>query len=541
MTQISINPEKQEVFLLSLNGHVGHDRHAITKLSQNRGDMTKDQVLNLNLDHWQQNDFLSLKRILISISSILLERNFSILKIQGIPLIIPGNRQENIPLELLDSFIQHNTGKLRKKYFVIPLAPHFLDFYLSRSHFHKGQSHKIFDLANILGYNCVGVIEKESEFLATYSDIITTAMEDLGETKNLYWNYISLFSHLHSIMDVSGNHLPRNRDKHLPAADAQSILKSKLNSIQYGHLALKVPMIRSLMSDIETSGSFNDLERVELLLVACGKKKSMRTSIKKNNFRMIEPLLSKYGLYHRLDQEPNRCYIDHGKGGWSNIYDPKKVPFKKNKELLLYIGTSRSNADNAADAEIKDDERFGEALSYPDCCRSAFERNFQIAIKKQGDLVPLVADQTLDPGPWPFLLNTPARYFLRQVISFYPCSYTCSEALNLAKGYYAVIKEYLPELAIAMKSMMASPILYTEYRGIYLFEHARIIENKLQYEGSNVHMTTDNSLGKIIRLSDGLFVHAPDEVEFFNGHESLKILKGNNIRMMLFDDRDLDD
>jgi len=200
----------------------------------------------------------------------------------------------------------------------------------------------------------------------------------------------------------------------------------------------------------------------------------------------------------------------------------------------------KKDADNAADAEIKDDERFGEALSYPDCCRSAFERNFQIAIKKQGDLVPLVADQTLDPGPWPFLLNTPARYFLRQVISFYPCSYTCREALNLAKGYYAVIKEFLPELAIAMRSMMASPILYTEYRGIYLFEHARIIENKLQYEGSNVHMTTDNSLGKIIRLSDGLIAHAPDEVEFFNGHESLKTLKGNNIRMMLFDDRVLD-
>jgi len=88
---------------------------------------------------------------------------------------------------------------------------------------------------------------------------------------------------------------------------------------------------------------------------------------------------------------------------------------------------------------------------------------------------------------------------------------------------------------------MASPVLYTEYRGIYLFENSRIIGNKLQYDGSNVLMTTDNNFGKIIRFSDSLIVHAPDEVELFNGPKSLKILKGANIRMMLFDDRGLDE
>jgi len=536
-----INPEKQETFFLSLNGQVSHDRHAVAKFSQHRGTMTKELVLNLNLDDWQQNDFLCFKKNLRSIFSILNERNVGVLKIQGICLVRPGNQQGNIPLKLIDTFIQQYADNLEKKYLLIPLQPQYLEFYLSRSHFHLSRAHTLFDLAKILGYKCVGVIEKESEFLAKYTDIITTAMGDLGEKEKLYWNYISLFSQLHSVMDVYGNHLVRNKDKHLLVVDPPSTMKSVQNSVQYGQLAMDVQMIRSLMSDIETSCIFNNLERVELLLVACGKKKSMRTSIKKNNFRTIEPILSKYGLFYRLDQEPNKYYLDRGKGGWSNIYAPNKVPFKKNKELLLYIGTSRSNTDNAADAEIKSDERFGKALSYPDCCRSAFERNFPIALKKQGDLVPLVADQTLEPGPWSFLLNIPARYFTIQVVSFYPCSYTCCEALNVAKSYYAVIKEYLPELAVAIKSTMASPVLYTEYRGIYLFENSRIIGNKLQYDGSNVLMTTDNNFGKIIRFSDSLIVHAPDEVELFNGPKSLKILKGANIRMMLFDDRGLDE
>jgi hypothetical protein len=96
------------------------------------------------------------------------------------------------------------------------------------------------------------------------------------------------------------------------------------------------------------------------------------------------------------------------------------------------------------------------------------------------------------------------------------------------------LQDYLPDYAIELKNIMSSPVLYNEYRGIYIFPHANLNNNLLRYNPDRILMTTQNSLGKAICKGSVIRINQPDSVDILKGRNTIKTIQGDNVRMLLF-------
>jgi hypothetical protein len=368
-------------------------------------------------------------------------------------------------------------------------------------------------------------------------------LDDLnGETVNeKYINFINLFpkiERIHLLQEGSiytSNRNQNNFQGRRQQPPSNTVIKPGQNSpkLSLNDADDKIS-VQKIIHYLLDKNLLNELEIVELLMVLTGNKKAMRTTVDPHRYEQLTNYLSKNNIYYKSDKVSFKYATDKGKGGWSNLYDPEEKLNGLCNEFMLYIGLSDAVVNNASLFEKENDEVFGEILSYPNCCRVAFERNLAISSKKQGDLVPLVADQTIHDGPWSFLLNTAARYFIKNLISFYPCSYICEKAKAISKQYFNILQEYLPDYAIELKNIMSSPVLYTEYRGIYIFPQANLDNNLLRYNPDRILMTTQNSLGKAICQGTELIINHSDSVDIINGKNTLKTVQGDNVRMLLF-------
>jgi hypothetical protein len=227
---------------------------------------------------------------------------------------------------------------------------------------------------------------------------------------------------------------------------------------------------------------------------------------------------------------------DRGKGGWTNLYNDRAFTGRRVPQYLIYIAQSQTAAEEALLLEARDDESFGELLGYPECCRNAFTRNFPTSLDKQGDLVPIVADQTTSSAPWPFLLNIAPRYFEECLVSFYPCSYTCPNALEIAVEAYTLINYYLPDYGRRLRKIFCSAVLYTEYRGVYLFPWSRLDGEFVSYDPRELMMTTSNRIGALLKMGNRILFSAPDHIAVMKNVATLGVLKGENVRFMVFGD-----
>ncbi|MBT4681522.1 MAG: hypothetical protein HOB70_00600 [Chloroflexi bacterium] len=483
-------------------------------------------------------DYLSLKKTIKYIQSILGKQRFGTITLAGDSLLIPGYMEGHLSLEFVNDLLQMTFGRAKNKYLEVTLSSSFSDYYLSNTHFLNGESYTFFKAASRMEYFLVGIIEEKKIFLKSNQDLFS----GIGASKDgslSYDEFLSLFYEMHKIVDKNGKLIQTNTIHHEKNIRTESIIPKNCNTP--GILATpedeNSAIINDLLKVLKQKKVFNELETIELLLVLTGAKKSMRTSISKYKYNRVKPLLEQYGLQYHLDKELKKYRNDWGKGGWSNLYFPEGDIDSSKCDYLLYIAFASHIPNEAALAEQKGDDSFGDILSYPMCCRTAFERNLPIASKKQGDLVPLIADQTLGSEPWSFLMNTSGRYFLKGFISFYPCSYTCKSALKIAENYFNIIEKYLPDLTQESKEIMSSPILYTEYRGIYLFRNSKVENDIIHYDPAKVMTTTDNSLCKAIRNCDTLHISEKDDIILMNGKNCVKRLRGPNIRIMIFDQR----
>jgi hypothetical protein len=515
--------------ILQITGSAGNDKRFLKKFF--KGKPAKGIHLDLCIFNGYDPNYLRHIFHLISETDCC---NIESLCLEGLRLILPGNDQNNLSFLVVDRLIDTHFPNLKEKFLLLPISPNYISYIQSHTHFFQNLPYSIADFAKYLGYFVIGLIEEQQRFFELFESSLPEEFI-LGKTKEtLFMDYISLFDHLDAIKDIAGVLLYEN--KRLGRSKVGAPLPQEKNALtrQSIKTTLSEEKIVELMTAVRQQELFNTLEIIELLLVVTGEKRSMRTSVRKKFYKILEKLFIKFGLCIHLDYISKKMRIDKGKGGWSNLYDPSIEKVSSSSEMLIYISMSQTLAQSAAEAEKNDDESFGEILDYPACCRNAFLKNLPIAAKKQGDLVPLVANNTVDSWPWPYLLNTASRYFMAHVLSYYPCSYTCSNALTQAKRYFTKIQQFLPDIALNIQSIMSAPILYTEYRGIYAFVNARIETDKIIYDSSSVLSTTDNSLGKLIKSSNMLFIRNYDHVEILAEGMIRKTLRGENVRLLVF-------
>lgn len=161
------------------------------------------------------------------------------------------------------------------------------------------------------------------------------------------------------------------------------------------------------------------------------------------------------------------------------------------------------------------DALLGKLLGYPNCCADAFARDWPRARTEfRGDpaLMWLALHDKRDVAldlPWE--TNVYARYFGHELIQHFPCTPYCAATRSLARRNMAVLQLYWPDAALALHSMLQSPMmLHDEWTG--LFPGCQIVSDpagkRWQYEPALAQiLSADSAVGAALTNSGEATLH----------------------------------
>jgi len=275
----------------------------------------------------------------------------------------------------------------------------------------------------------------------------------------------------------------------------------------------------------------------EALLAILGYKTS-RLGVQSCAYEKIILLFNEFNVKYVVGNFRYTYNSDIGKGGWSNKFR-SEIPINDTNAIgdyLFYIADNTNKAKIARDNEESEKEAaFGEDLGIPSCCAQFYVDNADRAMKKQNDFVTLVLENTFSDPPYNYWNNYVSQYFGYSLLSFFPCSFDCKKSISISKKIYNILLNIYPEFAKQFLYYHKQNILYTEYRGIYLFENTQCKNDMINYSNSKIHSSIKNSsIYKSIIKSDKLAVYNKNHCAFLNKSRVLREIKGENIGLCLF-------
>lgn len=297
--------------------------------------------------------------------------------------------------------------------------------------------------------------------------------------------------------------------------------------------------IRIKIEKLYRSNLFSGLDLLQILKVLAGIKRSTRLiyekdkSTEKRNFLLDQLEIP----YKHITSTVFAGIKDRNKGSWSNLCSKSK----KAISIALYIGLHSKDVEKSIKAEeCGDDGEFGDVLSYPACCNKFFFDNFGDAANIQGDLFPFVYKNTDDNfSPLPHLLN-PLWYFDAGFIEYWPCSFRCIHALEEANIGRNLLKKYLPEIANEMEKKLKSPVLYTEFSGIFCFLDSCYNKNLgiLKYDSQKILFTARTKLLNFLQSGD-MLRYQSGYWQIFKGNKKIHKITNSFASVAFFDDTEV--
>ena len=206
-------------------------------------------------------------------------------------------------------------------------------------------------------------------------------------------------------------------------------------------------------------------------------------------------------------------------------------------DFLIYVSNDANLLNRSVESEEEgDEEEFGVNLGIPNCCIDFYSKNLNSAYEKQNDFVPLVLNNTKELHSFNFWNNYVAQYFGYSFLSIFPCSFNCSNAAKFAQNTCDLINSILPEQASKIIHFQKQPILYTEYRGIYLFEGAACNSGNIFLKDVTLHATVSSkskTLEKILNL-DSININGRNRLTFIDNEGNESHSTNNNLAMCTF-------
>ena len=275
----------------------------------------------------------------------------------------------------------------------------------------------------------------------------------------------------------------------------------------------------------------------ESLLAATGFKTS-RLGVAPHLYPSIIKLFKKYNIQYVLGNFRYTYINDIGKGGWSNRFgDETQINHNNAKgDYFFYIADTKIKAKAAREKEENEEEfEFGETLGVPPCCAQFYVEYSEKAFKKQNDFVLFVLENTISDPPYNFWNNYVSQYFGYSLLSFFPCSFDCNKSAKISKQIFNLLDNVYSDFAKQFLFFHKQNILYTEYRGIYLFENTNLCTNNIVYKNTRIHSTMKNSsIGKTILCCDNIKIESKNHCTFYKGDRLVRNLIGENVALCLF-------
>jgi len=515
----------------------------ILKLLRSLPQRISYDIFWLDFDTQPLYDWYQVKEILSFLCKYISEHFNSItgIGVASTCLIFPGNREGHISIEYLNYCFDTFPSKWQR-WISVPLSPVYADYYRNPLFYLNSKGLTFFEVCNNVGFNLQADIPQKNDGLTKlFNSGILSDLPGSSQSRKLL-SFINLFPQITRIRILDESYLStkdlteyfRKQEIALPVFHKKPCVKidKAKPALKY---STRLPKVRNAIKAAYDDAILNRLELIELLSVLSGRKQVMRTSIKPANINPVTKFLRSYGIDFMESESRIKYRMDQGKGGWSNLYDPQSTESCRSKEFLIYIGLSKQIVSQALNLEKGDDDSFGDILSYPECCRASFCRNLPYAARKQGDIVPIIADQTPSSSPWNHLLNIGSRYFERSLISFYPCSYCCNKAMNSASETLRIVNKYIPEFKDELIDSLKSPIFYTEYLGVYMFFKAKCDKDTIAYSPDKLRMTTTNKIGEDLRKGDRIIINNMRSISIFKGKKEIRTVKGDNVRTLIYE------
>lgn len=274
----------------------------------------------------------------------------------------------------------------------------------------------------------------------------------------------------------------------------------------------------------------------EILLAAEGLKVA-RTLVPEEEVADFVRAMTALGLYAALYHRKYVCQPDAGKGGWISRHGLElELEAAPAGLLMVYLADNPSAALRAMEAEhAHADADFGALLGIPACCSTFYAASIVAAEREQNDFILSVLDHT---GPrWPYRhgANIAAQYFDCCLISFYPCSFHCAAAAQVALDTHRVLAHYDRAWADGLLAAHHDPILYTEYEGIYRLRGARYRRDTLHYDPARVESTLDGVLGHLVRQGDRLRLFGTHHALLMRGRRTVCEIQSRYAGLLVFD------
>lgn len=190
---------------------------------------------------------------------------------------------------------------------------------------------------------------------------------------------------------------------------------------------------------------------------------------------------------------------DLGKGGYSNLtggHQPVEAGSGAWRSLVISADEDRTILGWLC-LQFGWDRLLGQLLGYPECCTDAFEQRWPEAVQNhQGDLAPMTL-LVSGESPFDWRSNVFARYFGVALIQHFPCQFQCQYSAAIAARAAWALEQYEPEQFATFRSLLQSPLLYTEEQGIVLLRGGRVRERgeelEMDYSAENLLSTEPTS------------------------------------------------
>lgn len=293
----------------------------------------------------------------------------------------------------------------------------------------------------------------------------------------------------------------------------------------------RFPLSRQLFCDLREHFGSNVIK--EILLAAAGVKVS-RTCLSDAKLDLLRGIARHHGFEIGAGSKRYIHRRDIGKGGSSNSIERVAGLEEEGGLRNVYIATD-SGLCEAGEMleEAGDDEVFGTLLGIPACCREAFVRLGPLASTKQNDFVLPALDNTDGEMPYDSWVNYPANYFGPGLMSFFPCSFVCSNAAAVAKSTFEMLSGCDAMWANSFLEFKQTNILYTEYAGLHLFRRP-LLEGSIRYGAGDYCSTERSSVSELISRGSRLEVCDKHKVIICRGTEQIASLDGADTGMCAF-------
>lgn len=258
---------------------------------------------------------------------------------------------------------------------------------------------------------------------------------------------------------------------------------------------------------------------LELLEAAAGKKVS-RLGFSENHLPWLDQVVAALGAHWEPAYAPFRHTPDTGKGNWASRSEQATADLPVERSWQVFIADSPERARAARDLEAENDERgFGAALGIPSCCVAFYVQARAQASPAQNDFTMLSASRTGTTTLLPHWTNTLTQYFGETLLSFAPCSYRCTAAIDYARKRHDFATSIDPAIAEALQQRQRCAGLYTDFEGVHLFRVSRRTREHLEIEPGSIASTHSlGSLGSLMgRARKVRFVSGGSEIEDSEG------------------------